>query len=669
MDQEESRALILWDYLAIVVYFLLNIAVGIYVICRHDRGSVSGYFLAGRFMWWLPVGASLFASNIGSEHFIGLAGSGAAGGIGVGAFNFNSLVMLQLMGWVFLPVFIASGVSTVPEYMKKRFGGTRIQMYLAGLSLLLYIFTKISVDLYSGALFINQALQWNIYLSIMALLALTALCTMTGGLAAVIYTDTLQFFIMIGGASVVMVKAFQEVGGYEGLQYKYMQAVPKLVPANTTCGIPRADSWVMLRDPVNSDLPWPAFLFGQTPATIWYWCADQMMIQRALASKSLSHAKGATIFAAYIKILPFFMIILPGMISRALYPDDVACVLPEECMRACGSMTSCSNSAYPRLVVGIMPPGLKGLMMAVMLAALMSDLTSIFNSAATMFTLDIWPRLRPAARTRELLLVGKVFVVVLVAISVAWVPIIEEIQGGQLFLYIQKIGAYLSPPIACVYTLAVLWPRMNEKGAFWALMTGLLVGMVRMVLDFSFRPPPCWEQDTRPAIIKLNFMYFAMILFWITGVTGIVVSLLTKPSEDYLLTRTTYSTRFDKAERQDEIKDNADKMEMEAVGDKGSSEAKESPEATTESQPRGMLSWLRTSCLWVFGLEAKEEPKEEPKGEAMISSLEQDPRASIFLNINLVVIVAICIGLFAYFSVNPFPNGFDPEAYTAKPME
>lgn len=261
----------------------------------------------------------------------------------------------------------------------------------------------------------------------------------------------------------------------------------------------------------------------------------QMMIQRALASKSLSHAKGATIFAAYIKILPFFIIILPGMISRALYPDDVACVLPEECMRACGSMTSCSNSAYPRLVVGIMPPGLKGLMMAVMLAALMSDLTSIFNSAATMFTLDIWPRLRPAARTRELLLVGKVFVVVLVAVSVAWVPIIEEIQGGQLFLYIQKIGAYLSPPIACVYTLAVLWPRMNEKGAFWALMTGLLVGMVRMVLDFSFRPPPCWEQDTRPAIIKLNFMYFAMILFWITGVTGIVVSLLTKPSEDYLV--------------------------------------------------------------------------------------------------------------------------------------
>ncbi|XP_042884739.1 sodium/glucose cotransporter 4-like [Penaeus japonicus] len=267
-------------------------------------------------------------------------------------------------------------------------------------------------------------------------------------------------------------------------------------------------------------------------------CVNTMMIQRALASKSLSHAKGATIFAAYIKILPFFMIILPGMISRALYPDDVACVLPEECMRACGSLTSCSNSAYPRLVVGIMPAGLKGLMMAVMLSALMSDLTSIFNSAATMFKLDIWSRMRPAAETRELLLVGKLFVV-------ARVPIIELVQGGQLFLYIQKIGAYLSPPIACVYTMAVLWPRMNEKGAFWGLMTGLAVGLVRMALGFSYPPPKCWEQDARPAIIKFNFMYFAMILFWITGITGAVVSLLTKPREDCLLTRTTYKTRFD----------------------------------------------------------------------------------------------------------------------------
>lgn len=258
-----------------------------------------------------------------------------------------------------------------------------------------------------------------------------------------------------------------------------------------------------------------------------------MMIQRALAAKSLSHAKGATVFASYLKILPFFIIILPGMVSRALYPDDVACVLPEECLRACGSRSSCFNSAYPRLVVGIMPTGLKGVMLAVMLAALMSDLTSIFNSASAMFTLDLWCRLRPSARTRELLVVGKLFVVILVALSVAWVPIIEEVQSGQLFIYIQKVGAYLTPPIAAVYSMAILWKRMNEKAAFWALMMGLLVGVIRMALDFSYPPPACNENEYRPLFIRLNFMYFAMLLLLITVLAAVVVTLLTEPLESF----------------------------------------------------------------------------------------------------------------------------------------
>lgn len=258
-----------------------------------------------------------------------------------------------------------------------------------------------------------------------------------------------------------------------------------------------------------------------------------MMIQRALAAKSLSHAKGASIFASYLKILPFFIIILPGMISRALFPDDVACVLPEECMRACGSRSSCYNSAYPRLVIGIMPAGFKGVMLAVMLAALMSDLTSIFNSASSMFTLDLWRHLRPKARPRELLIVGKLFVLILVVLSVAWVPIIEKVQGGQLFIYIQKVGAYLAPPIAAVYSAAVLWKRMNEKGAFWALIIGFLLGVIRMALDFSYPPPACNQDEYRPLLIRLNFMYFAMILFWITSLTAVLISLLTEPPDSF----------------------------------------------------------------------------------------------------------------------------------------
>ncbi|XP_050699315.1 sodium/glucose cotransporter 5-like [Eriocheir sinensis] len=633
-----------------------------HALCRPNRGTIAGYFLADRLMWWLPVGASLFASNIGSEHFIGMASSGAASGIGIGAFNFNSIILLQLMSWVFLPVFIASKVRTVPEYMHKRFGGQRIQMYLAVLSLLLYIFTKISVDLYSGSIFINQALKWDIYWSMVGLLVLTALFTVTGGLAAVIYTDTLQVIIMLGGALFVMIKAFQEVGGYGALQYKYMQAVPKLTYENTSCGLPRDDSWIMLRDPVNSDLPWPAFLLGQTPASIWYWCADQMMIQRALAAKSLSHAKGATVFASYLKILPFFIIILPGMISRALFPDDVACVLPEECLRACGSRSSCYNSAYPRLVVGIMPAGFKGLMLAVMLAALLSDLTSIFNSASTMFTLDLWRHLRPRAQTRELLIVGKLFVVVLIALSVAWVPIIEKVQGGQLFIYIQKVGAYLAPPIAAVYLMAVLWKRMNEKGAFWALTVGLLVGVIRMALDFSHPPPACNQHEYRPLLIRFNFMYFAMILFWITCLTGVLVSLLTKPSESFRVIRTTYSTRFNKKEREDE---KAVEIALHSLTPE-TNPAAPSAEIKTETQ---FVYWLRkgkTSCMWLCGLDLSQQSTRsmEEEHQEVMNSLEENPRVKIILNVNFGILVAVGIGLFTYFTTNPFPADIDPRTYS-----
>lgn len=542
-----------WDILAIVAYFFLVTSAGIYAMCKAKRGTLSGYFLAGRYMTWLPVGASLFASNIGSEHFIGLAGSGAASGIAVGAFEFNALILLQLLGWVFIPVYIASKVCTLPEYMSKRFGGQRIRMFLATLSLILYIFTKISVNMYAGALFIKQTLGWNLYLSISLLLFMTALCTVTGGLTAVIYTDTMQCFVMLIGGTILMIRAFMEVESYSSLKSRYMEAIPNNTIPGTNCGHPRSDSWVMLRHPTESDMPWPGFIFGQTPASVWYWCADQMMVQRVLAAKSLSHAQGATIFTGYIKILPIFMIVIPGMISRILYPDIVGCVIPEECERYCESRLGCSNLAYPLLVVRLLPSGLRGIMLAVMLAALMSDLTSIFNSSSALFTIDIWQFMRPSAVGRELLIVGKVFILILVGISIAWIPLVIQMQGGQLYIYIQAIAAYLSPPIAAVYLTAVLWKRANEKGAFCGLMLGFVVGSVRMVLDFYYTEPACGEPDTRPAFItKVHYMYFAMILFWQTVLIVVIVSLLTKPLPRSMLIRTTYWTRFERIERNDD---------------------------------------------------------------------------------------------------------------------
>ncbi|XP_071486105.1 sodium/myo-inositol cotransporter-like [Diadema antillarum] len=652
MATEISYRLAAWDYVAIVVYFVLVLLVGLYSLCRSNRGTVSGYFLAGRFMTWLPVGASLFASNIGSEHFVGLAGSGAAAGIGVAAFEFNACLLLQLLGWIFLPVYIASGVSTLPEYMSKRFGGQRIRVYLAILSLILYIFTKISVDLYSGALFIQQALHWNIYLSIILLLALTAVCTVTGGLAAVIYTDTLQFFIMIIGAFILMVMSFVQVGGYQELQVKYMNAIPNttLYNPNTTCGYPRADSFKMLRHPTNSDMPWAGFLLGQTPASIWYWCTDQMMVQRALAAKSLSHAQGGCLLAGYIKFLPMFLMVLPGMISRIMFPDDVGCATAETCMAACGSTTGCSNIAYPRLVMAVLPVGLRGVMLAVMLAALMSDLTSIFNSTSTLFTIDVWTYFRrrfsnKEPGVKELMVVGRIIVLILVGISIVWIPVIQQLQGGQLFIYIQEISAYLAPPIAATYLVAILWSRGNEQGCFWALCAGFFVGGIRMILDFVYRGPPCWEEPRyRPAIVaNMHYMYFALFLFWFTVIVNVIISLVTEPQHPQRLIRTVWWTRFSQVEREDDKK-----VTAEDIANAQKNFELEEERTETRTKWRRAYDWFCGYDDTAKGQLALREQEERLK---KITSLKQDPRAKFFLNVNLVLIIGFATFMYAFFSV------------------
>lgn len=538
------------DIAVVALYFVLVLAIGFFAMWKANRSTVSGYFLAGRSMTWIVIGASLFVSNIGSEHFIGLAGSGAASGYAVGAWEFNALVLLQLLGWVFIPVYIHSGVYTMPEYLSKRYGGNRLKVYFALLSVLLYIFTKLSVDLYAGALFIQESLGWNLYLSIVLLISLTALLTVTGGLVAVLYTDALQAVLMIGGALTLTILSLIKVGGLEGVRTKYMQAVPNVTAIMATgnftyspsCPIePKPNSLRILRDPLDKDNPWPGFILGQTPASIWYWCADQVIVQRVLAAKNIAHAKGSTLMAGFLKILPMFLIVIPGMISRILFADEIVCIGPEHCMSVCGSQAGCSNIAYPRLVMAVMPVGLRGLMMAVMIAALMSDLDSIFNSASTIFTLDIYKNIRKKASQRELLIVGRMFVVVMVVISIAWVPVIIEMQGGQTYLYIQEVAGYLTPPIAALFLLGVFWKRCNEKGAFFGGMTGFALGTLRLILAFTYRQPRCDLPDDRPAfIVKVHYMYFAAGLFWISGFVAVVVSLCTSPPDEEQVRTTTF---------------------------------------------------------------------------------------------------------------------------------
>lgn len=537
------------DIAVVALYFILVLLIGCFAMWKANRSTVSGYFLAGRSMSWIVIGASLFVSNIGSEHFIGLAGSGAASGFAVGAWEFNALLLLQLLGWVFIPVYIHSGVYTMPEYLSKRYGGSRLKVYFAFLSVLLYIFTKLSVDLYAGALFIQESLGWNLYLSIVLLISMTAILTVTGGLVAVLYTDALQAVLMIGGALTLTIISLVKVGGLEGVRTKYMQAVPNVTAITAagnysyspTCRIhPKPDSLRILRGPLDEDIPWPGFILGQTPASIWYWCADQVIVQRVLAAKNIAHAKGSTLMAGFLKILPMFLIVIPGMISRIMFADEISCIGPEHCMAVCGSQAGCSNIAYPRLVMAVMPVGLRGLMMAVMIAALMSDLDSIFNSASTIFTLDIYQTFRGKTSQQELLIVGRLFVVFMVGISIAWVPVIIEMQGGQTYLYIQEVAGYLTPPIAALFLLGVFWKRCNETGAFWGGMTGFTLGTLRLILAFVYRPGRCDQPDTRPLFIShVHYMYVAAGLFWISGFVAVVVSLCTSaPDEEQIRTTT-----------------------------------------------------------------------------------------------------------------------------------
>lgn len=549
-----------WGDIAVIAgYFVTVLGVGLYSTFKSKRDSVSGYFLASRSMHWITVGASLFASNIGSGHFVGLAGSGAVSGIGIAGFELNAMFVLLILGWIFVPVYMAAGVYTMPEYLRKRFGGQRIRIYLSVLALLLYIFTKISADLFSGAIFIQAALGWDLYASIGALLVIAALFTVAGGLTAVMWTDLFQTVLMLAGALALTVLSLIKVGGYEKLihDFYYVQPDPEYIGYgrdNQSCSQVAENYQHILRSPTDPDLPWTGMVFGLTISAVWYWCSDQVIVQRSLSAKNLTHAKAGCILAAYLKLTPLFLLVLPGMAARVLYPNQIACSSEEKCMEVCGSKSGCSNIAYPTLVLDLMPQGARGLMLSVMMAALMSSLTSIFNSSSTLFTIDIWTRIRRHASEMELLVVGKVFTLVLVVVSIAWIPIIQLAQGSQLFHYIQSVTSFLAPPVCAVYVLAILWERINESGAFWGLMSGLVIGLIRFALEFIYTVPSCSSQleDPRPLILsKVHYLHFGIILFIISGIVTIVVSLLTEPATAQYLYRLTYWTRHSAEPRMD----------------------------------------------------------------------------------------------------------------------
>ena len=503
------------DVVIIILYFCVVFAIGFYFSLK-ERTSAD-YFLASRNVGWFAIGASLFVSNISTEHFIGLAGSGASSGLAVGHFEWLACFMLLILGWIFVPFYLRSNVFTMPEFLERRFNRS-CATYLASISVIAYVFTKISVHLYAAAVVLERVVGWSPMTAAIILVVATGIYTIGGGLAAVIYTDLVQTLILVTGAVILTILGLHQVGGFAALR----AALPP-------------DYFHMIKPASDSAFPWTGIFFGAPILGIWYWCTDQVMVQRVLSARSEGHAKAGTIFAGFLKILPVFILVLPGLIAVALYRE----------LFQFGPNNQVLNGdiAYPTLIVNLLPSGLVGLMIAALLAALMGAMSSVFNSASTLVTLDFYKKYRPQASERNLVNFGRFATGIMVILGLLWVPFIHLISS-QLYIYLQSVQAYISPPIAACFILGILWPRLNGAGALSSLLTGFVLGTLRFVLELKDRAAGghYFTSGITAWLVNMNFLHYAIFMFTVCSGVLVAISLATKAPERNKLAGLTFAT-------------------------------------------------------------------------------------------------------------------------------
>lgn len=498
------------DLVIIGIYFAIVFGIGLY-FARRERSSEQ-YFLAGRDVGWFFIGASLFVSNISTEHFIGLSGSGASSGLAVGHFEWWACLILLVLGWVFVPFYLRSNVFTMPEFLERRFS-RNCAVYLAAISIIAYIFTKISVQLYAASVVLERVAGWKLWETAVVLVIAVGIYTVAGGLAAVIYTDTVQTLILITGAVALTIIGLHRVGGLAHLR--------TMVPAGY---------FHMIKPISDHDFPWTGIFFGAPILGIWYWCTDQVIVQRVLSARDEGHAKAGTIFAGFLKILPVFMLVLPGIIAYALFKDQL----------------KTPDFAYPTLILNLLPTGLVGLVLAALLAAVMGAMSSVFNSTSTLVTLDFYKKIRPQASESQLVNFGRVATGVMVVLGLLWVPFIHYISS-QLYIYLQSVQAYISPPIAACFVLGILWPRLNASGAISSLLAGFVLGAVRFVLELADKSAH-FESGIIRWTVDLNFLHYAIFMFVVCSLILVIVSMMTPAPERRQLAGLTFATVDDKIE-------------------------------------------------------------------------------------------------------------------------
>ncbi len=516
----------LLDWIVIALFFMALIGIIVWVM-RQKQNNAEDYFLGGKDATWLAIGASIFASNIGSEHLIGLAGSGASSGMAMAHWEIQGWMIL-LLGWVFVPFYSRSMVITMPEFLERRYNSAS-RTILSLISLISYVLTKVAVTVYAGGLVFQQVFGidtlWGIdffRVAAIGLVVLTALYTIFGGMKSVLYTSVLQTPILLLGSVVILVLGLKELGGWDKMM-EICSAVEVNQYGDTMTNL--------IRDNRDPQYPWLGALIGSVVIGFWYWCTDQFIVQRVLSGKNEREARRGTIFGAYLKLLPVFLFLIPGMIAFALH-QNLGDFLP---LTADGAPNS--DAAFPTLVAKLLPAGVKGLIVCGILAALMSSLASLFNSSAALFTIDFYQRFRPATDPKKLVRIGQAATVVIVALGILWIPVMRSV-GDVLYLYLQDVQSVLAPGIAAAFLMGVCWKRATAQGGMWGLISGLVIGLTRLgaKIYYSNADPVSGVGDSsvfRALFYDSNWLFFCgwMLVFCLFVVW--IVSLFTKaPDED-----------------------------------------------------------------------------------------------------------------------------------------
>ncbi len=552
------------DWVVVGLYFASVVGLAWWVITK-NKDTASDYFLAGRHLPWFLVGASIFASNIGSEHVVGLAGSGATDGVALAHYELHAWCLLVL-AWVMVPFYMRSMVYTMPEFLERRFSpGARYVLSI--ISLVLFIISKVAVGIYAGGVVFRSLLP-NMELNIgslhldsfwvgsLAVLILTGIYTMLGGMRAVVYTEALQTVVLVVGSAMCTIFGLRAIGGWDKLRETvgpemfnlWKPIVPEGIKNTWVPEITRDAADKIIQQPwyFNGDYPWLGMMICAPVIGLWYWCTCQYIVQRALGAKNETEARRGSIFAGMLKLLPVFVFIIPGIIAFALAKNGSTPGLAHMVDAQGNAIREQAQSAFPEMVVHVLPVGVRGMVVAGLLAALMSSLAGVFNASSTLFTMDLYQKWRPNASQSRLVWVGRAATVGMVAIGIAWIPVIKGAKG--LYDYLQGVQGYLAPPIFVVFFLGVFWKRLNAKGCMAALLAGFSLGIFRLAVDtpVSLKMKGFENGYTENSFLwivnHIYFQYFSILILLVSMVAMIVVSYMTEAPNEKQIEGLTFAT-------------------------------------------------------------------------------------------------------------------------------